>query len=182
MVMSATDTQGFSEEVQEKYWYALYVKSRCENKAALQLGADGVNYYLPVVTKWKKWSDRKKKVTEPLLKGYIFIYADEKERMLSLELNSVVRCVFDMGRPARIPEWQINNLRKILTKESDIIIKDGLVPGVKVKIKDGPFEGIIGVVQESDNGNTIAVSIDLLKRSVVAHLPRESIFEVVRDI
>ncbi len=117
-----------------------------------------------------------------MLKGYIFIHADEKERMLSLELNSVVRCVFDMGRPARIPEWQINNLKKMLSKETDILIKDGLVPGIKVKIKEGPFEGVIGVIQESDNGNTIAVSIDLLKRSVVAHLPKESIFEVVKDI
>jgi transcription antitermination factor NusG len=170
------------EEMSEKAWFALYTKSRSEFKAAEQLQAIGIKYYLPVVAKWKKWSDRKKKILEPILKGYIFILADEKERKLSLEPSSVVRCVFDNGRPAKIPEWQIENLKKMLSKESDFLIQDGLIPGVKVKIREGPFEGIIGVVHESDNGKTIAVSIDLLRRSVIAHLPKESIFEVVKEI
>jgi len=165
----------------EKAWFALYTKSRSEFKAAEQLNSIDVQYYLPVITRWKKWSDRKKKITEPILKGYVFILADEKERKISLEQPSVVRCVFDNGRPAKIPEWQIENLRKMLSKDSDFMIQDSLVPGVKVKIREGPFEGIIGVVHESDNGKTIAVSIDLLRRSVIAHLPKESIFEVVKD-
>jgi len=180
--MTQSDDQKLTEDLRKRYWFALYTRSRSENKAAGQFGLAGINYYLPVVTKWKKWSDRRKKITEPLLRGYIFIYADEKERMGALEMNSIVRCVSDMGRPARIPEWQIDNLKKMLSKETDLLIKDGLIPGIKVKIKDGPFEGIIGVVQESDNGKTIAVSIDLLKRTVVAHLPRESVFEIVKDI
>ena len=170
------------EEMSEKAWFALYTKSRSEFKAAEQLQAIGIQYYLPVVAKWKKWSDRKKKIIEPILKGYIFILADERERKLSLEPSSVVRCVFDNGRPAKIPEWQIENLKKMLSKESNFLIQDGLIQGVKVKIREGPFEGIIGVVHESDNGKTIAVSIDLLRRSVIAHLPKESIFEVVKEI
>ena len=169
-------------ESNEKDWFALYTKSRSEFKAAEQLQAIGVHHYLPVVVKWKKWSDRKKKILEPILKGYIFILANERERKLSLEQFSVVRCVFDNGRPAKIPEWQIENLKKMLSEESDFLIQDGLIPGVKVKIREGPFEGIIGVVHESDNGKTIAVSIDLLRRSVIAHLPKESIFEVVKEI
>jgi transcriptional antiterminator RfaH len=166
----------------EKAWFALYTRSRSEFKAAEQLQTINVQCYLPVVSKWKKWSDRKKKILEPILKGYIFILADERERKLSLEQFSIVRCVFDNGRPAKIPEWQIENLKKMLSEESDFLIQDGLIPGVKVKIREGPFEGIIGVVHESDNGKTIAVSIDLLRRSVIAHLPKESIFEVVKDI
>jgi transcriptional antiterminator RfaH len=170
------------KEIPDKAWFALYTKSRSEFKAAEQLQSINVQYYLPVIVKWKKWSDRKKKILEPILKGYIFILADEKERKLSLEQFSIVRCVFDNGRPAIIPEWQIENLKKMLSKESEFLIQDGLIPGVKVKIREGPFEGIIGVVHESDNGKTIAVSIDLLRRSVIAHLPKESIFEVVKEI
>ena len=171
-----------SAETHGKDWFALYTKSRSEFKAVEQLQAIGVQNNLPVVVKWKKWSDRKKKILEPILKGYIFILANESERKLSLEQFSIVRCVFDNGRPAKIPEWQIENLKKMLSEESDFLIQDGLTPGVKVKIREGPFEGIIGVIHESDNGKTIAVSIDLLRRSVIAHLPKESIFEVVKEI
>ena len=164
-----------------KAWFALYTKPRSEFKAAEQIEAIGVEYYLPTVTKLKQWSDRKKKITEPVLRGYIFIHSDEKGRILSLEQYSVVRCVFDAGRPAKIPVWQIDNLKAMLSYDSEFFIKEGLVPGVKVKITEGAFSGVIGKVLDSESGKSIAVSIDLLNRSVIAHLPKESIFEVVKE-
>ena len=167
-------------DIKEKSWFALYTKPRSEFKAAEQIGGNGINYFLPAITKLKQWSDRKKKVTEPLLRGYIFIFADEKERITSLEQASVVRCVCDSGRPARIPQWQIDNLKTMLNSNSELFIKEGLIPGTEVRIKDGPFEGVVGIIQNSEGGKTIAVSIDLLNRSIIAHLPKESTFEVVR--
>ena len=92
-----------------------------------------VEFYLPTVAKYKQWSDRKKKITEPLIRGYIFIYADEKERILSLEQNAVVRCLTERGRPAKIPDWQIENLKNMLKNEADFYITEGLVPGTKLE-------------------------------------------------
>ena len=164
----------------QRWWFALYTKPRSEFKAAEQIQDAGVQYYLPSITKIKQWSDRKKKVNEPLLRGYIFIFANEKERIISLEQYAVVRCISERGRPAKIPEWQIDNLKKMLTTESDVLVKEGLVPGVKIRIKEGPFEGVIGTLQEIDNEKTLAITIDLLNRSVVAHLPKESIIEIIK--
>ncbi len=162
-------------------WFALYTKPRNEFKAAEQITSADVEYYLPTITRLKQWSDRKKKVTEPVLRGYIFIFATEKERLISLEQKAIVRCVTDMGRAAKIPEWQIENLMRVLDTKSEIMIKEGLVPGVKVRIKDGPFEDIIGTVQETDSGTTLSVSIDLLNRSVITRLPKDSTLEVVKN-
>lgn len=163
-------------------WYALYTKPRAEFKAAQQLLELRIEHYLPVITKVKQWSDRKKKIVEPLMRGYIFIYANEKERMLSLEQYSIIRCVFDQGRPAKIPGWQIENIKTMLSSDSNVFIHEGLIPGKKVLIKNGPFEGVIGVIKNTENGkNSIAVSIDLLNRSILAHLPRESDFEILKE-
>lgn len=164
-----------------KHWYALYTKPRNEFKAAKQLEAVEVGYYLPTYMKISQWSDRKKKITEPLLRGYIFIFSNEKERILSLEQPSIVRCVCERGQPAIIPEWQIDNLKQMLQTNAVFHIKEGLVRGAKVKIKEGPFQGVVGIVQEAEIGKTIVVSIDLLNRSVIAHLPKESVFEIVKD-
>ncbi len=161
-------------------WYALYTKPRNEFKAAEQIGSVGVEYYLPTITRLKQWSDRKKKITEPLIRGYIFIYSNEKERIISLEQRSIVRCITDMGRAAKIPEWQMDNLKKMLEIKSEIIIHKGIIPGVKVMIKDGPFEGVIGTVEKNENGNTLAVSIDLLNRSIITYLPKNYNFEVIK--
>jgi transcriptional antiterminator RfaH len=169
-----------SKDVNSKAWFALYTKSRSEFKAAEQIGANEVEYYLPTVVKYRQWSDRKKKITEPLIRGYIFVYANEKERIVSLEQNAVVRCLTERGRPAKIPNWQIDNLKNMLSNEADFYIAEGLVPGAKVKIKEGPFENVIGVIQEVEGGRALAVSIDLLNRSVIAHLPKESILEIIK--
>jgi transcription antitermination factor NusG len=163
----------------EKYWFALYTKPRSEFKAAGQLESNEINYYLPTVTSLKQWSDRKKKITEPIIRGYIFIKADERERLLALEQYSIVRCVTERGKPAVIPEWQIDNLKKMLEYEGDFYVMNGLVPGKKVKIKDGPFAGVEAIYRESENDKTISVSIELLNRSVIAHLPKESVIEII---
>jgi transcription antitermination factor NusG len=68
----------------------------------------------------------------------------------------------------------------MLQTNADFNIREGLVPGVKVKIKEGPFQGVVGVIQEAEAGKSIVVSIDLLNRSVIAHLPKESVFEIVK--
>jgi transcription antitermination factor NusG len=163
-----------------KNWYALCTKPRSEFKAAGQLELIKIIYYLPAVTTTKQWSDRKKKITEPIIRGYIFIKADEKERLLALEQYSVVRCVSERGRPAVIPEWQIKNLMKMLEYKGDFYVLNRLVPGQRIKIKDGPFMGVEGIYHESENDKMIAVSIELLNRSVIAHLPKESVIEIIR--
>jgi len=63
----------------------------------------------------------------------------------------------------------------------DIIVHKGIVPGAKVIIKDGPFEGVIGTVVEGEMSKSISVAIDLLNRSVIARLPDESSLEAIRE-
>lgn len=162
-----------------RFWFALYTKPRHEFKAAEQLKDVNVDYYLPVVVKLKQWSDRKKKVTEPLIRGYIFIHASEKERITALEQNAIVRCVTFNSRVATIPDWQIENLRRMLETESDFLISEKIMAGQKVKVISGPFEGVTGLVNYTSNGKTISITIDMLKRSVTAVLPTESVVKVM---
>ncbi len=165
----------------KKYWFALYTKPRSEFKARDQLTLLDVEHYLPTFTSVKQWSDRKKKITEPLIRGYIFIHASEQERLASVEQPSIVRCLFDCGRPASIPDWQINNVKKLLTQKSELIVYNGIVTGTKVKIKNGPFEGVVGIVTDNEKGKSISISIDLLNRSVITRVPQGSELEVVKE-
>ena len=68
----------------------------------------------------------------------------------------------------------------MLKNGGDFTITEGLVPGTKVRIKEGPFQDVIGVINNDSAGKTIAVSIDLLNRSVIAYLPKESVFEIIK--
>jgi len=164
----------------KKYWYALYTKPRSEFKAMQQMELLDIDHYLPTISKTKQWSDRKKEVVEPLIRGYIFIYANEKQRLESVEQKSIVRCLFDSGRPACIPDWQIENIKIMLNGDPDLIVHNGIIPGTKVRIKEDPFNDVIGVVISSEKGKSISVSIDLLNRSIIARLPERITLEPVK--
>ena len=141
-----------SEYSENKNWYALYTKPRHEFKAELQLQACGIEYYLPTVIRIKQWSDRKKKIKEPLFNGYIFVFGTEKDRL--------------------------NALEKKIEKGHDITVTEQLKIRSHVKIISGPFKDVEGIVYENSNQEKmLAITIDLLRRSVVVKIPRDSIIE-----
>jgi transcription antitermination factor NusG len=148
------------------FWFVLYTKPRQEKKAKEQLDKLSIQNYLATVTKRKKWCDRDKKVDEVLLTSYIFIKGSEKERLMALDLSSIVRCVYDRGRPAIVPDWQIQNLKNFLSKVENVSILDENLRGKKIIIKEGPFAGIIGTINKRLNGNYLSVSLDFVNRSV----------------
>lgn len=160
----------------EKNWYALYTKPRHEFKAEADCLCQQVECYLPLTTVMKQWSDRKKKVTEPLLRGYIFVFADEKERYNVLQSKAIVNTVCFSGIPAKIPVFQIENLKCLLKEKPEAHLSKKILKGAKVIITSGSFLDVEGVVyQDSEEKQCLAVSIDLLNRSVIVHLPATSV-------
>lgn len=162
-----------------KRWFLLYTKPRHEFKAEQQLNNLNIENYLPTFTKMKQWSDRKKKVTEPLFNGYIFIYGGESERLLALQQHAIVRSIFFEGKPAVVPQWQIENLKNLLAGKPDVTITDVIEAGTRVKVVSGPFSGVIGIVNDATQSDrTLAITIDFIHRSVIVRLPIQSITKI----
>lgn len=162
-----------------KKWFAFYTKSRQEFKAKTELDAKYIENYLPTITTIKKWSDRKKKVTEPVFRGYIFVFVNEKERLTAMQNGSIVRTICFEGKPAVIPDWQIENLRIMLSESPEVFITNKIEVGEKIKITSGPFDGVVGVVQEVDREKWLAISVELLNRSILVKLPKESVLKFI---
>ena len=167
-------------ENSNKHWHPLYTKPRQEFKAEQQLAAIGLEYYLPTITRLKQWSDRKKKVTEPLFRGYIFVYGEEISRLRALQQESIVRSLIFNKKPAYVQDWEIDNLRKMLAAKKEVSIKNLMAHGTKVRVIDGPFKDVEGVVTYTPNNEReLAVVINLLKRSVVVFLPPECVVKKI---
>lgn len=163
----------------DKKWFALYTKPRNEFKAELQLNSVFVENYLPTYTSIKQWSDRKKKVTSPLFNGYIFIHSNEKERLIAVEQKAIVRTIGFNGKPSVIPDWQIESLRKMLIETHNVLITNQIETGSKVKITDGPFMDVIGIVTAQQDEKWLAVSVELIHRTVMVKLPKESVIKYI---
>ena len=98
-------------------WHVLYTKPRHEIKTLERLAQNGFELYCPMKTTLKQWSDRKKKVSEPLLPSYIFIKITEKERPAPLKDPSVLNYIFWLGKPAIIRDIEIDTLKGIVSKD-----------------------------------------------------------------
>ena len=156
-----------TENKQIKKWYPFYTKPRHEFKALEQIKTLGLEVLLPTITVVKQWSDRKKKVTEPLFKSYIFMKGTESERNLALTSDAVIRSIFFNGKPATIPEKEMEDLMQILKSPEKLQVFDGIVKGAKVKIESGPLKGVEGFVEAVNrNENRLLLAIEILNRTV----------------
>jgi transcription antitermination factor NusG len=131
------------------HWFALYTKPRNEKKVAEALQKIGITAYCPLVTRIKQWSDRKKKVTEPLLPSYVFVQLEEQHRKEVFQVNGVAQYVFWLGKPAIIKDHEIEALQNQLS-HPDPVLEVALTawqPNAAVQIPDGPFKGQEAIVQ-----------------------------------
>lgn len=130
-------------------WYVLYTKPRWEKKVAAELEHLGVEAYCPTIIEVKQWSDRKKKVVNPLFKSYVFVKLPEKSRDKVFEVLGVVRYLYWLGKPAIVKDSEIDTIKKWLENdEMEIVSTDHLSPGDHVTIAEGNFKGQEAIIQK----------------------------------
>ena len=137
------------------HWYAVYTQSKKEKKVFAEINKTGVTAYLPLRTVMSQWSDRKKKVQQPLIHSYVFVKVSEIEYHKILSIPGVVRYVCFGGKAAPIPEWQIEAMQKILASDiSHTYSGEVYMKGEMVTIISGPLKGYEGEVVKDINGKT----------------------------
>lgn len=132
----------------QAYWYAVYTRSRFEKKLYSLLEQKNVECFLPLKKSLKQRSDRKVWVQEPLLPSYIFVRISEKERFIVLNTPGAVCYVSFEGKPAPIPDDQIDHLNHFIKhKEEQIEVHFGnFVNGDRVEVTSGPMKGVKGEI------------------------------------
>ena len=88
-------------------WFVLLTKPRYELKVTAGLSKIGVAVYAPVRTEVRQWSDRKKKVTVPLLPSMVLVQLTEKEVAAVFEVPGVLRFLFEHGKRAAVSNAEI---------------------------------------------------------------------------
>lgn len=143
-------------------WYALYTKPRWEKKVAQDLEKQGIETYCPEITEIRQWSDRKKKITTPLFKSYVFVHLDDKDRAKVFNIPGAVQYLFWLGKPAVVRDEEIKTIKLWLEdgRVEDIEVSH-LTPGDKLTIASGSFKGRDAVIQKIGNKRLKLVLKDL---------------------
>jgi transcription antitermination factor NusG len=161
----------------EYKWHVVYIRSRAEKKAAIELQQKNIETYLPIQRKLRQWSDRKKWVEMPLISGYLFVFISRKEYDSVLQSNYVVSYVKFEGKAAIIPERQIESLKIMLSQDN---IEIDVTPqkfeiGQRIEVISGPLIGVAGKLVNIKGKSKVAIILEQLGYSAVIEITTENI-------
>ena len=160
----------------EKHWLAIYTQPRWEKKVHKFLQGKGIESYCPLNLVYRQWSDRIKKVEEPLFKSYVFVHVTEAERTEVRMTDGVINYVYWLGKPAVIKDSDIDNIRRFLNEYADVEVQpiEDIRPGSRLVITSGVL-----LSQEAtaiDVGKKyVEVLIETLGCKLVAKIEREKL-------
>jgi len=162
----------------ERHWYAIYTRPNFEKRIHAELTERGLISFLPLRSTIRLWSDRKKRIEAPLFPSYLFVHANLKERYESLQTRGAVRMVSFNGEPARIPEYQIESIRRILEHGYDPEPFQYLSAGDEVEIVAGPLLGVRGYCVEARGRHQLVISLAAIRQSVAVTVERGQVKKV----
>ena len=148
-------------------WFALWTRSRHEQVVREQLERKQVDAFLPTITRWSRWKDRKKKIDWPLFPGYCFARFDPAAALPILKCTGVVNIVSFEGRPAAIPEYELDSIRLLIASELQYDPCPMIREGMMVEVVHGPLCGVIGRLMRKDSPRArLVLSVDLIGQAV----------------
>jgi transcription antitermination factor NusG len=171
-----------SRPIHKPVWRVFYTRARAEKKCETRLDDRRIEVLCPTRTVVRQWSDRKKKVTEPLFRNYIFARVDEKDRLRVLQTNGIVRCVSFRGEPARLREEEIEQIRHTQNAPDRLDVVDLRPPvGATVTVTDGPLQGLTGEVREHRGQTYVLVRVEAVRQAIKVQVPHDWVTEVEED-
>jgi len=151
-------------------WYALYTRHQCEKVVCQALSDKGFDAFLPQYRAIHSWKDRRKELLLPLFPNYVFIRGGLDRMLNILTTPGVHSLVAWGGRPANIPQEEIDAIRRLVDSSLRIEPHPFLKCGDRVRIKSGPLEGIQGILVRKRSAFRLVLSVEMLAQSASAEV------------
>ncbi|MGA8428280.1 MAG: UpxY family transcription antiterminator [Candidatus Sulfotelmatobacter sp.] len=152
----------------EPQWYAIRTRSRHEKMVSDQLEKQGIENFLPLIKRNRKWSDRVKEVELPLFAGYNFVRVSfgSPERLQVLKTHGVAGFVGINGCGSAIPENQIHDIRTLLASKFPFEEQPFLKIGQRVRVRGGALDGMEGILSAHNDDRSLVISLEPIERSL----------------
>jgi transcriptional antiterminator NusG len=148
-------------------WFAVWTRSRHEQIVREQLERKHFDAFLPTITRWSRWKDRKKKIDWPLFPGYCFVRFDPADTLPILKCTGVVNIVSFEGKPAPIPEYELESIRVLVGSDLQFDPCPMIHEGMMVEVAYGPLRGVIGRLMRKDAQRArLVLAVNLIGQAV----------------
>jgi transcriptional antiterminator RfaH len=160
----------------QRHWYVVYSKPHKESAAQFHLCAKGLEVFFPRLSLPR--SSKRANPIIPLFPNYLFVRfdIDSEEYGYVAWSPGVNRIVGFNGQPIPMDEEALGFLQSRSNAEGIILAESSLRPGQEVRITEGPFNGLLGIIREPPNAKgRVKVLLTLLNRPAAVDLPLDCI-------
>src|SRR5713226_1413417 len=151
-------------------WFAVQTRSRYENLVATLLRGKGYELFLPLYKSRRRWSDRIKELELPLFLGYLFCRFNPTARFPILVTPGVIRVVGIGRSPVPVDDAEIAAIQKAVQSGLPRQPWPFLQTGQRVKVENGPLQGLEGSLLEFKGRHRLVLSVTMLQRSVAVEV------------
>ena len=152
------------------WWCAVYTRHQHEKTAAQILSAKGLEVFLPLYNATRRWKDRTVHLSLPLFPCYLFLRGITGGRLEVVTTPGIVSILSTNGEPARIPEAEIESVRKAIEWGNRVEPYPFLRCGDRVRVKSGPLEGLEGILVRKKSSCRLVLSVEILERSAAVEV------------
>jgi transcription antitermination factor NusG len=156
-------------------WNAVYARHQHEKPVAESLAGNGFEVFLPTYNVIRKWTDRKKQLSLPLFPCYVFVRSDFERRLRILRTPGVHFLVMFAGRPAAIPDLEIEAIRKAVESRLRVEPHPFLKCGDWVRVTSGPLADVEGILVRKKGSYRLILSANLLGKSIAVEIDAFSV-------
>ena len=147
-------------------WFAVRTRARAEKVVRDQLASRGFEVFLPTLTRWSRWKDRKKAVDWPIFPGYCFARFEPSHQLPVLTCPAVAGIVSFCGQLAPLPDHEVESLRTLVTSDLQFDPVPFIKEGSLVEVVHGPLKGVVGRLVRKGEHARLILSVEMLSQAV----------------
>ena len=165
----------------EKSWYVLRVRSQSERLVTVGLHHKQFEVLNPTYQALSIRKDRRKVLTRPIFKGYMFLRTllNPECHLEILKTPGVVEILKSPTGPTTVPDDQVENVLLLARHVGDCFFGTDFEVGDSVFVKEGPLTGLRGVIDRLDR-NKLHIHVDAIPGSVMIDVEPQQV-QMVKD-
>ncbi len=147
-----SDATRVEPEADEPQWFAICTNPKQEDRAYYNLQAANVECFNPRIKEARRnqFTGAVTLVARPLFPRYIFARFRPETSLRKVRFTrGVLKVVSFNLKPAPIENEVIEFMKARVGNDGFLSLGETLKPGDKVRIKDGPWSAIVGVVEQN---------------------------------
>lgn len=144
-------------------WYAVSTKFRSEKYVVDVLQRKGIEAYVPLLRRTRRYTRKIKTYEIPLINCYVFVRITPQQKVPVLEVPYVHHFIGFDGKIVPVPEEEMQMMRRVVGELSEVIVEPRQwTEGDHVEVIAGNLTGIQGTLVARNGKHEFIIELETL--------------------